>query len=239
LVQFRYDINGVGTSVAAQESTTGIEKELLPLTELRELELKNQQIDGYSVFDVPTAQDLFDEPGKIKVGQEYRVMENGKWETKKIVGDGAGNVNAEVSRYHLGRIAGVAEKDNPLPESLRPKDPYSKFRGENIGSNDYSIEKTVTVKASYYGKGDGFDGRQTANGERFNANGLTCAHPTLPFGTKIKVTNPDNGLATIVRVNDRGPYAGGRGIDLSYGAAVKIGLVQKGVGSVKLQILKS
>jgi len=72
--------------------------------------------------------------------------------------------------------------------------------------------------ASHYGVGDGMNGNRTANGEYFSAYGSTVAHRWLPFGTKIKVTNPRNGASVIVRVNDRGPYYTDRILDLSYGA---------------------
>ncbi len=94
--------------------------------------------------------------------------------------------------------------------------------------------RTVSGVASYYGAR--FHGRQTANGERFNMYALTAAHKTLPFGTKVKVTNPDNGRSVVVRINDRGPFHGNRTIDLSRGAAAKIGMVEKGVGKVKMEI---
>lgn len=94
--------------------------------------------------------------------------------------------------------------------------------------------RTFSGIASYYGAR--FHGRQTANGERFNMHALTAAHKTLPFGTKVKVTNPDNGRSVVVRINDRGPYVGNRVIDLSKGAAAKIGMVQKGVGKVKMEV---
>ncbi len=80
-------------------------------------------------------------------------------------------------------------------------------------------------------------GKVTANGERFNPHGLTAAHRTLPFGTKVKVKNLRNGKSVVVRINDRGPFIKGRIIDLSMGAAKKIGLVQTGTATVQLQVL--
>jgi rare lipoprotein A len=77
----------------------------------------------------------------------------------------------------------------------------------------------------------------TANGERFNKNGLTAAHRKLPFGTKVKVTNLRNGKSVIVRINDRGPFIKGRMIDLSLGAAKVIGLTKSGIAKVKITIL--
>ncbi len=75
------------------------------------------------------------------------------------------------------------------------------------------------VHASWYGSG-----HRTANGERFNPNGLTAAHRSLPFGTRVRVTNPANGRSVVVRINDRGPFIRGRQIDLSRGSARAIGM---------------
>jgi rare lipoprotein A len=90
--------------------------------------------------------------------------------------------------------------------------------------------------ASYYGKR--FHGRRTANGERFNMNAMTAAHKTLPFGTKVRVTNARNGKSVTVRINDRGPFIRGRTIDLSKAAARRIGIIQRGHGKVTLAIVR-
>ncbi|SKB11966.1 RlpA-like protein [Planktothrix sp. PCC 11201] len=89
--------------------------------------------------------------------------------------------------------------------------------------------------ASWYGPG--FDGGLTANGETFNQYDLTAAHPSLPFGTTVRVTNKDNGQSVVVRINDRGPYAGGRVLDLSTGAAQAIGMIGSGVAPVQIDVL--
>lgn len=89
--------------------------------------------------------------------------------------------------------------------------------------------------ASWYGPG--FQGRKTANGERFNTYEMTAAHKTLPFNTLVKVTNLSNGVSTIVRINDRGPFIRGRIIDLSN--AAKNELQMGGLASVKLEIVES
>lgn len=88
-------------------------------------------------------------------------------------------------------------------------------------------------KASWYGPG--FAGRKTANGERFNPSQLTAAHRKLPFNTTVRVTNLDNDKSVVVRINDRGPYAGRRVIDLSKAAAKKIGLIKSGVAMVEIE----
>src|SRR4051794_28630260 len=84
--------------------------------------------------------------------------------------------------------------------------------------------------ASWYGPG--LHGRRTANGEQFNSHELTAAHRSLPFGSRIKVTNERTGHSVVVRINDRGPFTGGRIIDLSQAAARAVGL--SGVGRVSL-----
>ena len=85
-------------------------------------------------------------------------------------------------------------------------------------------------KASWYGPG--FQGRLTANGERFNTNAYTAAHKTLPFNTKVKVTNNKTGKSVVVRINDRGPYIHGRVIDLSKASAQAIGI--SGVADISM-----
>ena len=89
--------------------------------------------------------------------------------------------------------------------------------------------------ASYYGRR--FHGRRTANGERFDMNALTAAHKTLPFGSRVRVTNTRNGESVVVRINDRGPFVRGRHIDLSRKAAEQIGIVRSGHGRVELELL--
>ena len=89
--------------------------------------------------------------------------------------------------------------------------------------------------ASYYGAE--FAGRRTASGETFDPEGLTAAHRDLPFGTKIRVTNLDNGRSVVVRVNDRGPYVAGRIVDLSSAAARELGMLRSGLARVHLEVL--
>jgi rare lipoprotein A len=89
--------------------------------------------------------------------------------------------------------------------------------------------------ASYYG--NELAGHRTASGERFNPGLLTAAHRTLPLGSHVRVTNPANGKSVVVRINDRGPFARGRVLDLSKSAAAEIGLVARGSGRVELAVL--
>ncbi len=90
--------------------------------------------------------------------------------------------------------------------------------------------------ASWYGKHH--QGRRTASGEQFDARSLTAAHPTLPMGSEVRVTNLRNGRWVDVRVNDRGPFGGNRVIDVSQAAAEEIGLKGTGVGRVKIEALR-
>ena len=92
-------------------------------------------------------------------------------------------------------------------------------------------------QASFYGGGANEGGPMTANGERYQPGGLTAAHRTLPFGTRVRVTSPNTGKSVVVRINDRGPFVGGRAIDLSVGAARAIGLTSSGVGTVEMEVL--
>jgi rare lipoprotein A len=96
-------------------------------------------------------------------------------------------------------------------------------------------DRPVLGIASWYGPG--FDGRRTASGEHFNKNHLTAAHPTLPFGSVVRVKNLYNGRTVDVRINDRGPFVKGRIIDLSEEAARQIDLKQRGIGEVEVRVL--
>ena len=89
-----------------------------------------------------------------------------------------------------------------------------------------------TGMASYYKSG-----RLTANGERFNPNAYTAAHRSLKFGTKVRVTNLRNGRSVVVRINDRGPFVSGRIIDLTYGAAMAVGLHDTGIAQVQVAVV--
>ena len=93
-------------------------------------------------------------------------------------------------------------------------------------------DQPITVVASYYQYG-----KWTASGERFHPNDLSAAHRTLPFGTEVKVTNVSNDKSVVVKINDRGPHIKSRDIDLSRGAARKIGMLSSGVAKVTLEVI--
>lgn len=96
--------------------------------------------------------------------------------------------------------------------------------------------KTWECVSSWYG--EDFDGRPTANGETYDMYGVTAAHPTLPLGSIVRVINPKNNRSQIVRINDRGPYVEGRGLDVSYEVARRLGFDQRGVAKVRLVLLE-
>jgi rare lipoprotein A len=96
-------------------------------------------------------------------------------------------------------------------------------------------EKTEIGLASWYGQE--FQGNTTANGEVFDLNGLTAAHPTLPFGTVIRVTNLMNSKNILLRVNDRGPYIARRVLDVSWAAAKRLGFVNSGITRVRVEVV--
>jgi rare lipoprotein A len=94
-----------------------------------------------------------------------------------------------------------------------------------------------TGDASYYA--DKFIGRTTASGERYDPDELTAAHPSLPFGTRVRVTRLDGGQRVVVRINDRGPFVRGRIIDLSHAAARRLDMVREGVVPVTIEVVNS
>ena len=97
------------------------------------------------------------------------------------------------------------------------------------------LAQTQTGKGSFYA--DKFEGSPTASGEKYKHSKLTAAHKTLPFGTKVRVTNVANNLSVEVVINDRGPYVDGRVIDLSKSAAEKLGFISQGLAEVKVEVI--
>jgi rare lipoprotein A len=120
-------------------------------------------------------------------------------------------------------VTGVLAGCSTVPEVVRP--PVS----------DDLLRPLQTGYASWYGKSH--QGRRTTSGETYDMNKLTAAHPALPMGTRLLVTNLRNGRSVTVRVNDRGPFVDGRIVDLSYAAARELGAVEDGVVPVRVEIL--
>jgi rare lipoprotein A len=107
---------------------------------------------------------------------------------------------------------------------------HTPFASHNHAAETQSASQGV---ASFYTQGT-----QTASGEKFDTYDLTAAHPTLPFGTRLRVTNVASGRSVTVRVNDRGPYVPGRVVDVSYSAAETLGMVGSGIAKVKLDVVQ-
>lgn len=113
---------------------------------------------------------------------------------------------------------------------------HQKYYTGHHRMHSVEIGYTEVTIASYYCKG--FSGRKTANGERYNCEAMTAAHKTLPFHTRVRVTNLANGRSVVVRINDAGPYISGRGIDLSLAAAREIGMLHSGTAKVRVEVIK-
>jgi len=163
-----------------------------------------------------------------------------------------------ATKPEVGLVATSSPTAGPSPEPSIPASPNSDLSireaGPDAEPDDDSIQQAPPTRlapapkppsrvlhssrgqASWYGPG--FYGNRTANGEVFRPGTMTAAHRTLPFGTKVKVTNLWNGRSTVVRINDRGPFHGSRVIDLAHGAAHTLGLTASGVAQVRLDVLQ-
>lgn len=113
---------------------------------------------------------------------------------------------------------------------------YTRVTSASRVQKKVQIGYTFSGDASYYGKG--FDGKKTASGEIFDRNAMTCAHRSLPFGTKLKVVRVKTGASVVVRVNDRGPYAKRRVLDLSEAAGKVLGLDKAGHAQVTATVIE-
>ncbi len=127
------------------------------------------------------------------------------------------SVVTDKSTFHVGSRSTATDQSRKAPREASTADKHAASLG----------------LASYYQEGS-----LTASGEKFDAHQLTAAHPTLPFGTRLRVTNVATGQSVTVRVNDRGPFVRGRVVDVSYSAAESLGLVGRGVAKVKLDVVR-
>lgn len=125
---------------------------------------------------------------------------------------------------------------NRLRQQMGGTPSQTTIPGQPLPKPIQKIARRISGMASWYGPG--FQGNPTASGERFNQYALTAAHRSLAFGTQVRVTNINNGRSVVVRINDRGPFTGGRILDLSRGAAQAIGVVSSGVAPVRLEVLQ-
>jgi len=182
-------------------------------------------------FDAQTIQVSYDKKGKvyqIEVGEKIFLQ----LDQNTVLPDATprANHNALQMANRLRRLLGQAP---PLAQA--PSGP-AHTASLNMSGPPAQFRRLKTGMASWYGPG--FHGRRTANGERYNQHGLTAAHRSLPFGTRVRVTNLHTGQSVVVRINDRGPFVGGRIIDLSAGAAKAIGVHSRGTARVAMDILQ-
>jgi peptidoglycan lytic transglycosylase len=110
--------------------------------------------------------------------------------------------------------------------------------GRNRTPFESDMHAAATKVASYGVASFYSEGTRTASGEQFSPNALTAAHPNLPFGTKLRVTDVATGRSVVVRVNDRGPFVPGRVVDVSYSAAATLGIIGRGTAKVKLDVVQ-
>jgi rare lipoprotein A len=129
--------------------------------------------------------------------------------------------SGNIARHSVVRKVTVARKPDPATPAVLDAHPAAK-----ANSSAYGV-------ASFYTEDE-----WTASGERFNTHAMTAAHPTLPFGTRLRVTNVTNGRSVVVRINDRGPFVPGRVVDLSESAAESLGMVERGIVKVKLDVVQ-
>lgn len=152
-----------------------------------------------------------------------------------------GHRHARADRGHRRHASHTARKPRQASHAeRRPETPVKKVAAVDRETRrpSYSVTssggETHSGMASYYGTESG---SRTASGARFNPSAMTAAHRTLPFGTRVRVTHLGNGRSVDVRINDRGPYVGGRIIDLSQGAAGVLGMHGQGVARVKVTVI--
>jgi rare lipoprotein A len=137
----------------------------------------------------------------------------------------------------LALAAGCATTTSQAPASstIHEMGP-SGAPSESAAPGKSEVVRVLTGKASWYGREQ--QGGPTASGERFDMHALTAAHKTLRLGTRVRVVNLANGRSVVVRINDRGPYGRGRIIDVSYAAARELGMIDKGVVPVRVEVLR-
>lgn len=168
----------------------------------------------------------------IKVNGEQLVEINAETRLSDMTDDLAEEALQATNR--LRRLVGNAP---PLREIFgKPVPPPKLLQRMPRIKLPQQIASGLNGLASWYGPG--FHGNRSASGERYNQNALTAAHRSLPFGTKVRVTNMRSGRSVVVRINDRGPHIRGRIIDLSAAAARIVGVMQSGVAPVRVEVLR-
>nr|WP_244994498.1 septal ring lytic transglycosylase RlpA family protein [Actinomadura coerulea] len=144
--------------------------------------------------------------------------------------------HGEPTRADRGRPRSPEPSPSKTPKKIKKRSPKADDQVANLAKRKKKKQHKVlgsgSCEASYY-----WEGQMTASGERFDPTELTAAHKTLPMGSKVRVTNKNNDRSVVVRINDRGPYAGGRCLDLSKAAMKKVGGTGSGVIPVRYEVL--
>ena len=131
---------------------------------------------------------------------------------------------------HYSDISDLIFNENPI------KGKKSKENKDDAEEAVKAAKEKLSGMVSWYS--DKFHGRKTSSGELYDKNELTAAHPSLPFGTKVKVTNKKNGKSVVVKINDRGPHTKSRVLDLSKSAFNEIGSIDSGVLNIDMEVIK-
>ncbi len=237
----------VGTKFNNQATSTPVWRATAVAAKLNQLSLDN--VDASKITAVWKAGDniatktLGDSPKEmlrerylIKVNDQELVEINAETRLPDKTNDLSEDALQATNRLRrlLGNAPPLREVfGKPVPPPKPQKKPRPKLPQQiSLGS----VRIRLSGMASWYGPG--FHGNRSASGERYNQNALTAAHRSLPFGTKVRVTNTRNGRSVVVRINDRGPHIRGRIIDLSAAAARIVGVMQSGVAPVRVEVMR-
>jgi rare lipoprotein A len=175
---------------------------------------------------------------RFETGLPQYIFDNGR--PQQIVATTIAQVGTEIGSAESSMSIPVRQPESSIIPNQLPANNSNigkKTESPNAETAQSALDKVVatqTGKASWYGSEAG---SKTANGERYDPSGLTAAHRTLPFGTKVRVTSLTNGKMVVVRINDRGPFNQSRMIDVSAGAAAAIGIKADGVDNVRMEVL--
>ncbi len=193
----------------------------------RQFRQSNQEADiGVRWDNQQQAYVIYQRDQELALVNRYTILSDstGQWE--------------EDALQATNRLRRLLMNDQPLRQvENSPPRPRPANTAIAARQSQRNARRVINGWASWYGPG--FHGAHSASGEVFNAQAMTAAHLSLPFGTQVRVTNLNNGRSVVVRINDRGPYTGNRILDLSQGAAQAIGMINMGVAPVRLDVLSS
>ena len=232
-----------GVALAASDTTVSLETDATPAGDIMSAEGESdpvlratalgEQIDPEAV-DADTISVRWTEETEgftVTLGEEDLIALDSRTVLADTTNDAATDAIQVTNR--LRRLVGGADPISEIEGMPEPEPEPAPVAA--AAAAPQAIAYSNVGGASWYGPG--FHGRLTASGEVYNQYDITAAHRTLPFGTRVLVTNLYTGQQVTVRINDRGPYAGDRVIDLSAGAAEQVGLISSGVGTVQLDVL--